>query len=125
MKNLKRHAVSYLLSPGSLFLLVLLACGMAITGCSQQSAKTKPASDSADNGSASRYLLKSEPDGASGVIRVREAAKDQDNVVIVGRIGGSEMPWIEGRAAFSIVDPSIKSCLECGADGCPKPWDYC
>jgi hypothetical protein len=73
----------------------------------------------------SKYLLDSEPEGAKGVIRVREEARDQEDVVIVGRIGGSETPWVEGRAAFSIVDPSLKSCAECGADDCPKPWDYC
>ena len=60
-----------------------------------------------------------------GVIKVRQEAKDQTDVVIVGRIGGSENPWVDGRAAFSIVDPSLKSCAEVGLDNCPKPWDYC
>jgi hypothetical protein len=66
-----------------------------------------------------------EPDDAVDVIKVREDAEDQDEVVIVGRIGGSENPWVDGRAAFSIVDPSLKSCAECGSHDCPKPWDYC
>ena len=71
------------------------------------------------------FLLTAEPEGATDVIKVREEAEDQDDVVIVGRIGGSENPWVDGRAAFSIVDSSLKSCLECGSVDCPKPWDYC
>jgi hypothetical protein len=43
----------------------------------------------------------------------------------VGRIGGSENPWIEGRAAFSIVDNSLKACSDIPGDNCPRPWDYC
>jgi len=73
----------------------------------------------------SKYLLNSEPDGETGVIKVREEAKDQDDVVIIGRIGGNENPWVDGRAAFLIADPSLKSCAETGCDDCPKPWDYC
>ena len=73
----------------------------------------------------SKFLLSHEPEGAEDVIKVRESAKDEAEVVIVGRIGGSEVPWVEGRAAFSIVDTSLKSCLDVGSDQCPMPWDYC
>ena len=92
-------------------------------GCSQESPTTTApqVTNSASAVDGSKYLLNSEPDDGTDVIKVREEAKDQDDVVIVGRIGGSENPWIEGRAAFSIVDPSLKPC----PDGCPKPWDYC
>ncbi len=107
----------------------LAACvGLVVAiGCSQESPTTTApqASNSASAVDGSKYLLNSEPDGGTGVVKVREVAKDQDDVVIVGRIGGSENPWIEGRAAFSIVDASLKSCAECGSDDCPTPWDYC
>ena len=73
----------------------------------------------------SKYLLNREPDDGATVIKVRAEAKNLDDVVVIGRIGGSANPWVLGRAAFSIVDPSLKSCTECGSDGCPKPWDYC
>lgn len=104
----------------------LAACmGLLVAiGCSQETPKaTAPQAALAVDGS--KYLLSSEPEGATGVTKVREEAKDKDDVVIVGRIGGSEDPWIEGRAAFSIVDPSLKSCADIGSDGCPKPWDFC
>lgn len=100
---------------------------IVVIGCSLQSPTTTETSTSnpASAVDGSKYLLTSEPDDGAGVIKVREMAKDKDDVVIVGRIGGSENPWIEGRAAFSIVDPSLRSCAEVGLDDCPKPWDYC
>lgn len=98
-------------------------------GCSQE-ASTPGASNQANSSPASavdgsKFLLSAEPDGATDVLKVREEAQDEDDVVIVGRIGGSENPWVDGRAAFSIVDASLESCLECGSADCPKPWDYC
>ena len=42
----------------------------------------------------------SEPAGAKGVIDVRKEAKDGDEVVVVGRIGGSDEAVHQGRAAF-------------------------
>ena len=124
-KPLLLSLVSRLLT---LFSLLSLAVGLpTLTGCSQDSPVVtgSPTSKSAPAVDGSKYLLSSEPDGATGVIKAREEAKDQGDVVIIGRIGGSENPWVEGRAAFSIVDPSLKSCAECGSGDCPKPWDYC
>src|SRR5262245_48792516 len=90
-------------------------------GCSQSPppAATGPSPDGA------KYLLASEPAEAKPVKAVREAAKDGDEVVVVGRIGGSTSPWVEGRAGFLIVDPSFKPCNERADDACPTPWDYC
>ncbi len=73
----------------------------------------------------SAFILKEEPPGARDVIAAREAAGDGDEVVVFGRIGGSEVPWVEGVAAFMIADASLKSCDEIGSDNCPKPWDFC
>lgn len=107
-------------------LLSLVTCLSTLTGCSQDAAKTPPtATSSAPEVNGSEYLLGSEPEGAAEVITVREEAKDKDDIVIVGRIGGSKNPWVDGRAAFLLVDSSLKSCLECGSADCPIPWDYC
>lgn len=108
---------------------VFIVAGLALAigvGCFRQSARdpSAPAVSTA-NVDSSKFLLASEPEGVVGVIEGRNNAKHQDDVAILGRIGGSEDPWVEGRAAFSIVDVSLKSCLECGSDECPKPWDYC
>lgn len=71
------------------------------------------------------YLLDTEPKEIKDVIAVRKVAKDGDAVVVVGRIGGSENPWIKNRAAFTIVDNSLKACSDIPGDECPIPWDYC
>lgn len=105
--------------------LLALAAGLAI-GCGRSDfAPAAPATSDAPDAATSEYLLQAEPLGAEGVEQVREAAADDEEVVVVGRIGGSENPWIEGRAAFSIVDPSLKACSDIEGDTCPKPWDYC
>jgi hypothetical protein len=90
-------------------------------GCSQapRPAATGPTAVGAE------YLLAAEPAGAQPVFAVKQSAKDGDEVVVVGRIGGSARPWITGRAGFQIVDPSFKPCSEKGDDGCKTPWDYC
>jgi hypothetical protein len=70
------------------------------------------------------YLIQNEPAGAADVMAVRQNAKDQQDVLIVGRIGGKKNPWIKGVAAFPIVDRSLESCDQKGHN-CPTPWDYC
>ena len=37
----------------------------------------------------------------------REDSQDQDDIVLVGRIGGRKNPWIEGRSAFMLIDASM------------------
>ena len=95
--------------------LLLAGCG---TQTAEPEAATTPAAD-AD------YLAAVEPSGARDVVQARESAKDGDEVTVVGRIGGSVDPWIDGRAAFTIVDPSLKACSDIPGDSCPTPWDYC
>ncbi len=104
-------------------LTVLATC----VGCEKNSSTqtVQPSIANTASVDGEKFLLTAEPDGAEDVIRVREVAKDDDAVVIVGRIGGSANPWIEGRAAFSIVDGSLKACSDIPGDSCKKPWDYC
>lgn len=56
---------------------------------------------------ASRYLLTEEPDGAVGVIDAKQSAADGEPLVLVGRIGGAANPWVDGRAAFTLIDASM------------------
>lgn len=106
----------------------LILCG-ALIGCSQEtnpnaSSPTSSASE-VEEVDGSVFILASEPEGAGDVISVRSEAGDGEQVLIVGRIGGSSDPWIEGRAAFTIVDQSLKACSDIPGDNCPAPWDYC
>ena len=98
---------------------------LAGTGCdSRQSSPIETQPESLYLASSS-YVLTSDPGGAISVIQARERADDGAEVVVIGRIGGSEVPWVRGRAAFSIVDPSIRSCDDIGSHECLKPWDFC
>jgi hypothetical protein len=111
----------------SLASLAVVALGFAglFAGCSENAGVSKAQSDY----DASKFVLDAEPEGGQNVIAVRETAKDFDDVVIVGRIGGGLNPWVEGRAAFQIVDPTLLACSDEKEDGepcsCQTPWDYC
>lgn len=87
-----------------------------LVGCNKA-----PVQTSSESKSDSSYLLTAEPAGAQGVQAARENVQDDEQVTLVGRIGGEANPWVEGMAAFSIVDPALKPCEE----GCATPWDYC
>jgi hypothetical protein len=84
---------------------------------------------STSNGNAaapeSSMLLKKEPKGAVDVLALRKDAKDKQEVVVVGRIGGRVNPWVKGTAVFPIVDRTLKPCNEIPGDACKTPWDYC
>lgn len=99
---------------GCLSLLLVVGCG--------QDASTPTPAPNVDGG---KYTLREEPKGASGVIKARQEAKDKEEVVVVGRIGGRINPWVKGLAAFTIVDPSLKHCHELADDNCETPWDFC
>jgi len=71
----------------------------------------------------SEYVLAAEPQGILGVVEARETSKNEDEVVLVGRVGGNSDPFVKGAAAFTVVDLSLKPCPE--DEGCPTPWDYC
>lgn len=87
---------------------------LMITGCARSSASpTEPAT-------ATKFQLSAEPQGAVEVLDVKESAQDGQSVVVVGRLGGGVNPWVEGRAAFLIVDtrifPSCDAAGHCQAD---------
>ena len=100
-------------------------CLLAIsaTGCGAK--PTAPVANSPTN-NKSAYRLANEPVGAIGIKEARSVVKDAEEVTLVGRIGGDVKPWIEGQAAFMVVDSALKPCNEKGTDdACETPWDYC
>jgi hypothetical protein len=90
-----------------LALLMTLTLLTPIVGCGEASDSSSYSSTSTANVDASLYTLAEEPDGAVGVIEARESAQDGKPLVLVGRIGGSDKPWIDGRAAFILLDASM------------------
>jgi hypothetical protein len=100
----------------------LMIGALSFCGCNDKPAASPSGTASTPD---KTYLLTTEPTGAKGVKQARAESKDAEEVTIVGRIGGDEKPWIEGQAAFLLVDTSLKPCNERPGDDCPIPWDYC
>ena len=68
------------------------------------------------------WLLAEMPADAVPVAEARRTAREGDEVVVRGRIGGRREPMTAGRAVFVMIDPAIPHC-ELGR--CKAPWDYC
>ena len=100
---------------------MFLAVVASASGCNE-SPELQP-SATTGSGERSKYLVDVEPEGALPVGEARESVKDDQAVTLVGVIGGSSEPFIDGLAAFTIVDSKVPYCS--ADEGCPTPWDYC
>lgn len=100
--------------------LSLAALCLIAVGC-----QSKDASESSVGATlaTSSYLANSEPAGAIPVGEARDKSQDGEEITLVGRIGGSSKPFVDGLAAFTLVDAKIPYCAP--EEGCPTPWDYC
>lgn len=101
--------------------LTLIGLSFLAAGCGSSEVASVP--NKAYSASKSEYLVDSEPAGAIPVGEARESTEDGQEVTLVGLIGGSSDPFVEGLAAFTIVDPKVPYCAP--DEGCPTPWDYC
>jgi hypothetical protein len=72
---------------------------------------------------ASPYVASAEPAGVIPVGEARQSVENDQKITVVGLIGGSPEPFVNGLAAFTIVDPKVPYCAP--DEGCPTPWDYC
>lgn len=101
-----------------LFLLAILN-----TACDRQSSAPAPSAPAAVIPTS---LFTSEaPAGAKNVAAVVKDAKDGDEIIVRGRIGGRAEPFVTDRAVVQLIDTSIKACNETPGDNCAKPWDMC
>ncbi len=71
----------------------------------------------------SQFTLASEPPGACDVMDFRDEAKDGQRVIVLGRVGGGVKPWIDGRAAFLLVDERVSA--SCDEDQCEADCVQC
>lgn len=63
---------------------------------------------------------------AMHIHEARESAKPGDEIILQGRVMGRVSPFVDGRAAFVLGDPTLLTpCNEKPDDGCPTPWDVC
>lgn len=101
----------------------MFLCVMTIVmGCGTSDV-SEPVLSSQPNAEGAQFVTSTEPANAVPVGTARESVKDEQEVTLVGRIGGSTEPFVEGLAAFTIVDPKVPHCS--ADEGCPSPWDYC
>lgn len=106
--------------------LILAASLIPLSACEERP-KTPPANGLAKPVAAlpAGFFLASAPADAKTVEQIKGTAKPGDSVTIQGRIGGSESPFVEGRAVFTIIGPGIPACSDNPDDHCKIPWDYC
>lgn len=65
------------------------------------------------------------PPSPKSVGEVVASAKDGDQVVVTGRVGGAHKVFVDDYAAFTIVDAKLAACNANETDECKTPWDYC
>ena len=99
---------------------LLLTVLLAAAACGGDESGSLPASDVPES-----FHLASEQAGAKSVREVIASARDGDQVTVAGRVGGAGKVFVDGYAAFTIVDASLKPCGTDSMDDCKTPWDYC
>ena len=92
-----------------------------VVGCTQSNEATTPTGEAAAPDAA--YLLASMPADVQGVEEARKQSQNDDEVAVEGRIGGVEQPFVDGIAAFTLIDTQLHWCAD--DEGCPTPWEYC
>jgi hypothetical protein len=98
----------------------LLLVGAACSG--KESKSAAPVSTAAQQAAFATFAVDARPSDAQPVLAVRANAKPGDQVVISGRV----KDFVDGRAAFTLIDPSLPSCDEEGPmKTCDTPWDFC
>jgi hypothetical protein len=105
---------------------VRVACVLAVSALvACEGAQEKPAASTSTTTIPAGMVARGPAQG-TGVTAAKASATQGAEIVIVGKIGGSEAPFSADRAVFTIVDPSLKSCADGGdPDHCTTPWDYC
>jgi hypothetical protein len=101
--------------------LTLIGALAGLIGCGD--APTSQTGSSPSKPTGPQYLTTTEPVNPAPVGQARMDAEDGAAVTLIGHIGGSAEPFVNGLAAFTIVDPKVQYCPP--EEGCPTPWDYC
>ena len=82
---------------------------------------TVRAADLPDN-----LFLKEPPPGALNVAELKKTAKEGDEVVLRGQIGGQPKDVFNAsRAMVMVADMKLKACSLIPGDACETPWDFC
>ncbi|MCA9298627.1 MAG: hypothetical protein KDA28_06150 [Phycisphaerales bacterium] len=102
----------------------LLMLPLVLVACSESAPESHV--DSGPKDATPSWILTSTPGEAIMVGALKPTAKEGDEVIVRGMIGGRKDAIDEATGTFIIVDPSLMSCSEVSDDDhCPTPWDYC
>lgn len=93
------------------------------------SACEKPATETTATSPAiplDSYFAAEAPASPQEIHAIRTTAKPGDQVTVSGIVMGREKPFVEGRAAFILGDPTkMTPCNKMPDDHCKTPWDAC
>ncbi len=112
----------------------LLASTLILCGCSKEEPASppisttndvEPSTDPAPDTDSVSWILTSAPENMLSVTQAKAQAKEGDEIVIRGRIGGRHTPIQSDSTVFTIVDVQLEYCGQTTEDRCRAPWDYC
>lgn len=107
---------------------IALSTLLMLAGCSDSAAPTETTSTDAHpatNSSDVAWVLTQAPAGDVSITEAKANAKEGDQIVLRGRIGGRHAPMSEESPVFTVVDLALPFCGQLSEDQCGTPWDYC
>ena len=116
---MKRFALASALSTLAITLLVVAGCDRGDTVSKAPENAATPAA------LPTGMVVDTAPPGAKGVIELKGSAKDGDEVVVRGVVGGTEDPVAANQAIVTLVDAGVTTCDKMEGDTCKTPWDAC
>jgi hypothetical protein len=97
-----------------------------VAGCDRDGAVSKnPEPAAAGAVLPAGMIVATAPADAKGIIELKGTAKDGDEVVVRGVVGGTEDPVAANQAIVTLVDAGVTTCDKMEGDTCKTPWDAC
>jgi len=93
---------------------LILGCAESDGPVARQGAATTP---------DATYLLTTKPTEVRGVAQACQECENDELIAVEGRIGGVKKPFVDGIAAFTLIDTKLNWCAD--SEGSATPWDYC
>lgn len=105
----------------------LLLTGLfALASCGEKRPSASSSAPAAADPALAAVFTTTAPAAPRAIHEARAQAKPGDDIVLAGRVMGSEQPFVAGRAAFVLGDPAIlTACSDRPGDECATPWDNC
>lgn len=106
---------------------LLIASAILLASCGKKDTQTTGEASITEPNPVLATVLATPPTGeAQAITTIRSTAKPGDTITISGKIMGSGKPFVDGRAAFMLGDPSVLTpCNQNPGDQCETPWDNC